>query len=384
MSAPASPGLLAHLVGFCRALRERRVLATPAEAIEAARAVEALGLDDRAALRDGLRALLTTRVEDFPIFDAVFEEWWPLLAEPGGVAAPAGASAPGAPRPPRMAAPRQARPGALSLAAWSGDAGSDETLSALASPSAIDASGGKDFATFAPDEMAAVTRGARRMARRLAARPSRRWKAARRGARVSLRRTLRASLRTGGEAVELARLERRLRKTKLVLLCDVSGSMDLYSRFLLQFLYALQHGFARVETFVFSTRLSRVTPHLVRGTYREALDALARRDTGWSGGTKIGDSLAAFVAGWPRLVDRRTVVIVLSDGWDTGEPETLSAAMRALHARAGRLIWLNPLLGSPSYRPLTRGMRAALPHFDVFAAGHNLAALESLVGHLNI
>jgi uncharacterized protein with von Willebrand factor type A (vWA) domain len=195
---------------------------------------------------------------------------------------------------------------------------------------------------------------------------------------------LRPARPPGGAAIEPPRLERKLRKTKLVALCDVSGSMDLYGRFLLQFLYALQNSFARVESFVFSTRRSRITPHLVRGSYSEALDALARGESGWSGGTKIGESLAAFVGGWPKLVDRRTIVLILSDGWDTGEPTILGDAMRMLQKRAGRVIWLNPLLGSPSYRPLTRGMQAALPHVDVFAPGHNLEALEDLVRHFRL
>ena len=184
------------------------------------------------------------------------------------------------------------------------------------------------------------------------------------------------------DPLELVRRERKLRRTKLVALCDVSGSMDLYSRFLLQFLYALQHAFARVETFVFSTKLARITDALARDSYRAALDELARSENGWSGGTKIGASIAEFVAKWPRLIDRRTVVIVLSDGWDTGEPDVLGDAMSAIHRRAGRVVWLNPLLGSPSYRPLTRGMQAALHHADVFAAAHNLASLEALARHL--
>src|SRR5207248_8956124 len=172
----------------------------------------------------------------------------------------------------------------------------------------------KDFATFESTELADIERLTAMIARRLDARPSRRWRPARggNGARIDLRRTIRWSLKTGGDAIELARRERKLRRTKLVALCDVSGSMDLYSRFLLQFLYALQHSFARVETFVFSTKLVRITASLARDSYRTALDALARSETGWSGGTKIGASIAEFVAGWPRLVDRRTVVIVLS------------------------------------------------------------------------
>jgi uncharacterized protein len=184
--------------------------------------------------------------------------------------------------------------------------------------------------------------------------------------------------------VQLARRVRKRRRTKLVLLCDVSGSMDLYSRFLLQLVFALQRAFARVESFAFSTSLHRITPQLERGTYREALDRLAREVPGWSGGTRIGESVAAFAAGWPRLVDRRTVLVILSDGWDTGEPAVLADALAALRRRAGRVVWLNPLLGSPGYEPLTRGMQAALPHVDVFAPVHNLESLERLVAHLSL
>ena len=159
--------------------------------------------------------------------------------------------------------------------------------------------------------------------------------------------------------------------------------MDLYSRFLLQFLYALQNVFGRVETFTFATRLTRVTEALRGRPYRQALKRLtAVRD--FSGGTRIGDSIAEFNREWGHLVDRQTIVIVLSDGWDTGEPDDLAAAMLALRRKAGRVIWLNPLLGNPSYEPLTRGMAAALPLVDRFAAAHNLASLRDLATHLKL
>ena len=173
---------------------------------------------------------------------------------------------------------------------------------------------------------------------------------------------------TRGELIELARRERRIQKTKLVIFCDVSGSMDLYSRLLLQFLYAMQNQLGRMETFVFSTRLHRITDDLRHASYRGALARLGDvRD--WSGGTKIGESLQAFNAGWPKLLDRDTVVIVLSDGWDTGEPAVLADALRTMRRRAGKVIWLNPLLGSPDYQPLTQGMQAALPPRGCVPAG---------------
>ena len=239
---------------------------------------------------------------------------------------------------------------------------------------------GKDFSSFGAADLAEVERLAAQIARRLATRRSRRLKPSRRRGRVDLRRTVRLSL-TRGELIDLARRERKIQKTKLVIFCDVSGSMDLYSRLLLQFLYAMQNNLGRMETFVFSTRLHRITEDLRHASYRGALARLGDvRD--WSGGTKIGESLRAFNAGWPKLLDRDTVVIVLSDGWDTGEPAILAEALRTMRRRAGKVIWLNPLLGSPDYQPLTQGMQAALPEVDAFLPAHNLESFRALARHL--
>lgn len=381
---PRSADVVERVTTFCRSLRSRGLLVTPAESIDAVRTLNAIDFADRIEVHLALRSLLTTRRDDLALFDIVFAEWWdatdPTRARP----------AESKDRPPKTRSPRDASlpelgaSAALSRWAKHDDAVESDTSPGLTAPSSNESRARKDFATFDAVELTEIERLTAMIARRLNARRSRRWRPANggNGVRVDLRRTIRISLKTGGDAIELARRTRKLRRTKLVALCDVSGSMDLYSRFLLQFLYALQHAFARVETFAFSTRLVRITEALARDTYRTALDTLARTETGWSGGTRIGASVAEFVAGWPRLIDRRTVAIVLSDGWDTGEPEVLGDALRAIHRRAGRLVWLNPLLGSPSYKPLTRGMQAALPHVDVFAPAHNLASLEALGRHL--
>lgn len=378
--------LVAATVRLCRALRRRDVPATTGEALAAVRALARVDLADRREVYLALRTVLVGRVEEYAAFDEAFRETWDAGASPvpaprrpkaaaGGE--PADAEPPGAP-------PTRGRAAALTLQQWlRADEGSGEPTGVpLASAQEVLAE--KDFAAFSTDELDAVSRVAARLARRLAARPSRRWTLSRRGPRVHPHRTLRRSLRTAGDAVELALRERKPKRVKLVLLCDVSGSMDLYSRFLLQFLYALQNCFARVETFVFATRLSRVSDQLRGSSYRTALGRLSRDVRDWSGGTRIGACLAAFAAGWPRLLDRRTIVVVMSDGWDTGDPAELAGALRGFRRRAGKVVWLNPLLGSPDYRPLTRGMQAALPHLDVFAPAHNLASLEALVDHLRL
>lgn len=368
---------------FCRALRDRGVLTTPAESIDAMRALAAVEVGDREDVYFALRALLPSRREDLATFDEQFEIWWTVARTTSSRNQRARK-----PKNPAVRSPTddpRTAPGADFLARWApstADVDDDDTLS-IPAPSARESVGRKDFSAYAADDLVAIEQAAMRIARRLRARPSRRWTHARRGRRLDLRRLVRLSLKTGGDPAELAFRRRKLRRTKLVVLCDVSGSMDLYSRFLLQFLFALQRAFARVETFAFSTRLVRITDALTRDSYQEALDSLVSMP-GWSGGTKIGESLETFVSGWPRLLDRRTVVIVLSDGWDTGDPELVASSLRLIGRRAGRIVWLNPLLGSPAYKPLTRGMQAALPHVDVFASVHDLASLEALARHLSL
>ena len=194
---------------------------------------------------------------------------------------------------------------------------------------------------------------------------------------------MRRNLRYGGDVLDLVWRRRKIRKASLVLLCDVSGSMDIYSRFLVQFIYALQGALSHVESFLFSTSLTRVTDVLGRRDIREALRDASERVPDWSGGTKIGASLRQFNEAYGRLVDGRTIVVICSDGWDTGDLEVLESAMRTLHARAGRVIWLNPLLGSPGYEPVTQGMSVALPYVDVFASAHNLSGLRALERYLH-
>jgi uncharacterized protein with von Willebrand factor type A (vWA) domain len=185
---------------------------------------------------------------------------------------------------------------------------------------------------------------------------------------------------TGGEVLALARRARAVEEPRLVVLCDTSGSMDAHTRFLLAFIVALKRVARRTEAFAFNTALTRLTPWLRPGKMNLTLERLAAGVPDWSGGTRIGASLAEFVARHQDgLVDGRTVVVILSDGLDRGDPDVLVGAMRAIRARARRVIWLNPLLGDPRYRPLARGMEAALPFIDHFVPAHNLESLERLV-----
>jgi uncharacterized protein len=372
------------VVAFVTLLRRQSLPITPRQAIDAARGLEHLDLSDRQEVYVGLRALLVTRPEEVAVCDRCFEAFWRTRTEADEVAeALAGPSLPGeAPEPPVDS--QGARKERLELEGWGDEDEAEDGDERLGVPvaSETEALVARDFSTFSADQLDELLRLTVQIARRLARRVSRRRRPVRRRGRLDLRRTLRANL-TRPEIIELRYRQRKRRKVRLVLLCDVSGSMDLYSRFLLQFLFALQHVFARVETFTFSVHLTRVTDYLRARSYREVLRRLQSvRD--WSGGTRIGESLAEFNRHWTHLVDRRTIVILLSDGWDTGDPEVLATELLRIKRRAGRVIWLNPLLGNPSYQPLTRGMAAALPLIDHFAAAHNLAALRQLADRLHL
>lgn len=364
---------------FCRALREHGLAVTPSEVVVAAAALRLIDTSDREEVFLGLRSVFTTRVDDFPIFEELFEDFWNQsprkLIEPEAHTRPDSSA--------RRHSPKASPEGlAFFLKTWTSTR--SVNTEPVKVPAASDTVSGaqKDFKAFDNAELAEISRLARRIVKRLARNPSRRWKPVRIGSRVNLRRSLRLSLKTGGELIELSYKKRKQKRTKLIVICDVSGSMDIYSRLLLQFVYGLQNSFAKVETFVFSTSLSRITGFLKNKTYQRALERLSSNVHGWSGGTRIGASLAAFNAEWLRRIDRRTIVLILSDGWDIGEPEQLARELSFLKKRAGRLIWLNPLLGSPSYQPMTRGMQAALPFISVFAPAHDLASLRALEIHL--
>ncbi len=371
---------------FGQMLRAAGLPLTVSEVMDAVRSLEVIDLLDRDEVYLALRATLVARHEEIPAFDRCFDAFWKFHAEEGqGLEG-------------LLSATEESKSEADAEAGQTEGGGKSQASVALESweepgeeegePLEVPGMSGhevlmeQDFSTFPAEDLDEVARLTVLIAKRLARRISRRRRPTRRGGIIDLRRSMRANMMKG-EIIELRRRERRRRKVRLVLLCDVSGSMDLYSRFLLRFLYALQNVFGRVETFTFATRLTRVTELLKGSSYRLALGRLTGvRD--FSGGTRIGESLQEFNRLWSGLVDRHTIVILLSDGWDTGEPELLANEILALKRRAGRVIWLNPLLGNPSYEPLTRGMAAALPLVDHFAAAHNLASLRELAGHLNL
>ncbi|MBV9000094.1 MAG: VWA domain-containing protein, partial [Solirubrobacterales bacterium] len=241
----------------------------------------------------------------------------------------------------------------------------------------------KDFAHYTDLEMAAARELIARLARRGPTRLSRRTRPSRRrGHTPDLRRMVRGSLRTAGEPIDRVWGAPSLRPRPMVLVLDVSGSMTPYARMLLQYLHASVAARRRVEAFAFGTRLTRITHELGGRDHDRALERAAEAVTDFSGGTRIGSALATLNREHGRRVGRGAVVVILSDGWDRGDPDDLALEMARLRRSAHRLVWLNPLAAHPEFAPLTRGMRAAIPHTDELLAGNSLASLEQLAAIL--
>jgi uncharacterized protein with von Willebrand factor type A (vWA) domain len=239
---------------------------------------------------------------------------------------------------------------------------------------------------IAPEEIAQLHVLAARLARVMRARLVRREHVRRRGRRLDLRRTIHRNVSHGGTPVDLAWRRRKIKPLRLVVLLDASGSMNLYTAFFVRFLHGVVDAFHEAEAFVFHTRLAHVSPSLRDRDVTRAVDRLSLMAQGIGGGTRIGDSLATFNR-WHarRVINSRTAVMIVSDGYDTGEPERLANEMRRLRRRCHRIVWLNPLIGWRDYSPQARGMQVALPYIDLFAPAHNLeslAALESFLARI--
>jgi uncharacterized protein len=362
----------ANLVQFASLLKAGEIDVTTTQLLGAAQGLAAIGVARREDVRQALSATLLTRIEDRQVFDALFDRFWRV---PGGEEPPQREL-----EPPSITGgqPRLGVEQLVENAYTRGEstAGKPASDTPPRSYSAEDALVQKDFATFRDDDVREARRYLRRLAPKLATATTRRRRSAHSGRELDLRRSLRMAARRGGEVDRLMYRKRRVRRLNLVLLCDVSGSMDIYARFLTQFLYGLQSELRGVSTFVFSTRLFDVTPMLRARTFEDALAQVARKVEGWSGGTRIGASLGEFQRGYAKQrVGPRTVIVIISDGWDRGDIPQLSREMQALRRRAYRILWLNPLLGAAGYQPVAQGMSAALSYVDEFLPVHNLESL---------
>jgi uncharacterized protein with von Willebrand factor type A (vWA) domain len=367
------------LLEFCRLLRAYGIQVTAGRIIDIFRALQAVDVFQRDVFFTALEANVVSRVDDRELFRQLFLQFWsgPTWTMPPDPCVPVGEDT-CAPLPPAL---QQAK---MHVGNWDlrNDDGSAEPQQTVALYSPQEVLTRKDFDTMAGQELRRVQRLITAMARELATRMSRRKKARVKARVIDPGRTLRRSLRYGGEVMELVQRGPKLGKTKMVVLCDVSGSMDIYTTFLIQFLYGLQNGLRGIETIVFSTRLTRITPLLRRRNIDAALHLISDTVQDWSGGTKIGACLHEFnMTMAANMVTSKTLVIIISDGWDTGDTAVLDNAMAQLRRMALRVIWLNPLLGSANYQPLCKGIQTALPYVHDFLPVHNMESLRQF-GHL--
>ena len=377
----ASESLIRRVTRFAQLVRSEGITVTSGRVIDAQRSLAYIDVGRRDDFYHALRANLIAGPEDIPRFDVAFNRFWGVDGPPENAIAPPEVPADD-PGDSHQSGERSVRAGESGERPRRGDEAEDEGLERTAG-SPVEVLLAKDFGSLDSNEIREMGAIVAHMAPKLLTVRSRRFQPGPAGSQLDFRRTLRQSARTGGTVVDLAWRKRRLDTARLVLLCDVSHSMERYSRFLIQFMYAFQNELPNTETFIFSTRLTRLTG-VLRGRY---LDDAVRRATsasaGWSSGTRIGDCLQEFNrhegAG---LLDRRTVAVILSDGWDQGEPDLLGAQLAAIKRRSRLVIWLNPLLGDPRYRPLVTGMRAALPHIDLFLPCHNLQSLQAFAAEL--
>lgn len=375
--APLTNALLDRLIGFLRFLRGNGYHIGIQEELDVMRMAEFSGLLDPRRMRWGLRALLCSNNDDWQRFDELFDAYWKpanrtreqrsnyskKMDSKNGLAGQQGGGN-------QVAEADHAEQGD------DGDAGDGGSKGGA---SIQEATARTDFRMLADEsQMREMERLVERLAKQMRRRMTRRQRVQQHGRRIHLRRTIRNSLRYGGTPLDLAFRQRKQQLPRLILLLDVSRSMSLYSFLFLRFARGIVEAFKDADAFVYHTRLVHVTDALRERDMTKAKEKLALMSAGWSGGTRIGECLQLFNRDYGRrIVNSRSVVMIVSDGYDTGEPEELARQLRQLKQRARKIVWLNPLLGRDGYEPIAGGMQAALPLLDLFAPAHNL---ESLLG----
>jgi uncharacterized protein with von Willebrand factor type A (vWA) domain len=371
--------LTANLMRFTRLLRKVGMPVGPGRMLEAVRAVEAVGLASREDFYWALHAVFVNRRDQRELFDEAFRIFWrnPHLME--RMAGPAL---------PSPEADRAEEEEAISRRMADALAGEGEGLS-VESEAEIDASltwsnrellGSKDFEKMSSDEIREARTAVARMRLPIMEVPTRRWRTDAAGARADLRASLRAAMRGGGgDIIPLRMRRRRRRHPPLVILCDISGSMEVYSRMFLHFMHAITNDRDRVHTFLFGTRLTNITRHLRHRDVDMALEKISTAVQDWAGGTRIGECLHQFNRDWSRRVlAQGAVVLLITDGLDRDAGAGLPQEMQRLHKSCRRLIWLNPLLRYDAFEPKSLGIRAIMPHVDEFRPVHNLDSLAKL------
>ena len=359
-----------NVIHFVRYLRAKGLEVTPPTGIDLLTAARLLGLYDVRDIRSGFRSLVVTRPDQIPVFEEAFQLFFGR----------------GLPRPPTGDFDSEMMVQSHLPVVVPDDRADEEEMtdsSEQLGASYRERLGSRDFGKLTPDEMAELRRMIATMVWRPAQTLSRRWLADSRGRLPDMRRTLRNAVGPRGELMEMEFRSRKPRRRPLVIIADVSGSMEKYVEMLLYFAHSAPSRIGRVETFVFSTRLTRITHELRRRDPGMALRLVAGRVHDWSGGTRIGESLETYNRDWSRRVARGGPIgMIISDGWDRGDPGLLSREMARFSRSVHRTIWLNPLAGRAGYSPETRGLKAALPYVDDFLPAARLSDLRGVIGLL--
>lgn len=368
--------LSANIVLLCRFLRKKSFNITSSEEADALNAISFLPIHSEDYFREALKSVLTKSQFQQSKFDEYYYEFKEQLKKTGDSKVKELPEEKEKPEKKTKEAQFEA------LKDWLNLSPSVEEKE-VASFSDMEVLSKKNFLDLNEDEMRLMMRVLQKLARKLAHQKSRLRKKSKRQRQLDLKQTIRTNMRKGGEIQQLVFSEKKDRKLKLVLLCDVSRSMELYSRFFIHLIYAFQNTYDKIETLVFSTALHQVSELLDNNEFDKAFQMISERVPHWSGGTTIGSCLQDFVQNHGHgMLDKKTIILILSDGWDTGEPKMLKEAMRTIYKKSKKVIWLNPLAGSPDFSPEALGMKTALPYIDALASAHNLESLKQVLQQL--
>ena len=378
-----------HLSAFMRTLQENAFAVGLKESADAARILASPLAARPASLRPALKALVCTRRSDWLKFDAVFDAFWLGRGVRGTVRIAGDVGAAGGAERRQLGGPAaelQHQPG-LGDQVPGGDDGTERNggpPGRMEGASRAERLAETDFRKIHdPEAIADAHAFAARLAKRMRTRLSRRERVRLKGRRINLRRTIRRNVAHGGVPIELVWRKRKRKPLRLVVLLDASGSMSLYTAVFVRFIHGVLDHFREAEAYLFHTRLVHVSAAMRERDVTRALDRLSLLAQGVGGGTRIGESLATFNRWHARsVIHSRTCVMIISDGYDTDEPEVMAAEMRRLSRRCRRIVWLNPMIGWEGYAPSARGMQAALPFVDLFAPAHNLRSLAALEPYL--
>jgi len=373
--------LLKNVILFSQALRRRKVGVTIDNILDTLRGISLIKLHKKEDFYHLLRANFVSRKEEMDIFEELFKQFWSFADPSGPVTKKVINEEAGAPEEKDEGSSSESKKDQPLIKTWNDEREADELKEGKDLPvySPDEILRQKDFTHFRTEELEKVKDWVSLLTRKMAAHLSRRWKKGGKGDFLDFRRSIRQSVKYGGEILELKMKGRKPKPLRLILVCDVSGSMDIYSQFFLRFMHGLQNHYPHCETFAFSTRLSHITLLLKRRTFDETLRLLSGKVLDWSGGTNIGAALHHLHQRYSDLLHpNRSLFLIFSDGWDRGDTMLLESELKSLKRQVKGLIWLNPLLGNQNYQPLCKGISTALPYVDHFLPYYNFSSLKKL------